>query len=122
MVLLAPAGVQLPPKSTRASTRISAEVLWAWGDFTKDSDDDWQEDLITLVTEAQAKGFISLSDTMEETAEYLGRWPVLNKLGFIVKVKGDKRKARLIWDFRESGANGLCSQGERIMLPRAFSC
>ena len=171
--LLAPAGVQLPQKSTRASTPISAEVLWAWGEFTEDPDakllatwlregaplgysqpipctgvfprvtgphweeeaasqlarqyegwknhpsaDEWQEDLAILVAEAQAKGFISLFDTMEEAATYLGRWPVLNKLGLIVKVKGDKRKARLIWDLRESGVNGLCSQGERIILPR----
>ena len=36
--LLAPAGVQLPQKSTRASTPISAEVLWAWGEFTEDPD------------------------------------------------------------------------------------
>ena len=171
--LLAPAGVQLPQKSTRASTPISAEVLWAWGEFTEDPDakllatwlregaplgysqpipctgvfprvigphweeeaasqlarqyegwknhpsaDEWQEDLAILVAEAQAKGFISLFDTMEEATTYLGRWPVLNKLGLIVKVKGDKRKARLIWDLRESGVNGLCSQGERIILPR----
>ena len=171
--LLAPAGVQLPQKSTRASTPISAEVLWAWGEFTEDPDakllatwlregaplgysqpipctgvfprvtgphweeeaasqlarqyegwknhpsaDEWHEDLAILVAEAQANGFISLFDTMEEAAMYLGRWPVLNKLGLIVKVKGDKRKARLIWDLRESGVNGLCSQGERIILPR----
>ena len=36
--LLAPAGVQLPHKCTKASTPISAEVLWSWGNFTGDPD------------------------------------------------------------------------------------
>ena len=45
------------------------------------------------------------------------RTPVLNTLG-IVKEKESGRKARIIWDLREFGINELCSQGERIILPR----
>ena len=82
------------------------------------SADEGQDDLEKLINEAKDKGFISIFGTMEEASEYLGRWPVLNKLGFIIKIKGEKRKARLIWDLRESGVNDLCAQGERIILPR----
>ena len=28
------------------------------------------------------------------------------------------RKARIIWDMRESGINKLCCQGERVLLPK----
>eukprot|EP00435_Cladocopium_sp_Y103_P030761 s851_g7.t1 len=33
--LLAPDGVWLPEKTTKAATPISPEVLWAWGEFTR---------------------------------------------------------------------------------------
>lgn len=36
----------------------------------------------------------------------------------IVKVKESGRKARIIWDLRESRINSLCRQGERVILPR----
>ena len=44
---------------------------------------------------------------------------MLNKLGLIVKVNPQgTKKCRLIWDLRESRANAICCQGERILLPR----
>ena len=48
----------------------------------------------------------------------MGIEPTFNKLGVIVKERAGKRKARIIWDLRESGVNKLYSQGERILLPR----
>ena len=42
----------------------------------------------------------------------------LNKLGVIVKWKGEKKKSRIIWDLRESKINQRCDQGERVILPR----
>lgn len=68
------------------------------------------------------KGFCHLVDTLEEAEAELGRKPIINKLGVLVKEKmeHDKviRKSRIIWDIRRSGANMCCHQGERIILPR----
>ena len=64
------------------------------------------------------KRFCTIYDTMVEAEAELGKSPVLSKLGVVVKEKESGRKARIIWDLRESGINELCSQSERIILPR----
>ena len=56
-------------------------------------------------------------------SKQLGDEPVLNKLGVLVKNKRDAqgrevKKARVIWDLKESSVNKACNQGERIILPR----
>ena len=90
--------VQGPQWEEEAANNLARQFEgWA----SHPSADEGQEDLEKLINEAQSKGFISVFDTMEA----LGLWPVLNKLGLIIKIKGDKRKARLIWDLRESGVN-----------------
>ena len=76
------------------------------------------QDLLKLIGEAKDKGFCAIYDNMAEARKDLGVTPVLSKLGVIVKVKEATKKARIIWDLRESKANELCNQGERIILPR----
>ena len=82
------------------------------------SANEFESDLNQLVRDALDKGFCSLSDSVEEATCKVGIEPTFNKLGVIVKERAGKRKARIIWDLRESGVNKLCSQGERILLPR----
>ena len=83
---------------------------------------EWEEDLHKLIDEAASKGFCSFYPNMAAAEREIGIKPVLNKLGLLVKEKqtpeGVIRKARIIWDMRESGTNKLCSQGERVLLPR----
>ena len=83
---------------------------------------EWHDDLLSLVDEAHSKGFCSFFPNMKEAEDDIGIRPVLNKLGVLVKEKpspnGMVRKARLIWDMKESKINSLCNQGERILLPR----
>lgn len=75
-------------------------------------------ELDQLVEDYVKRGFCRLVEDDEAAKKDLGRAPVLNKLGVVVKWSADKKKSRVIWDLRESGANALCSQGERIVLPR----
>ena len=75
-------------------------------------------ELDKLVEDYVKRGFCRLVEDDEAAMKDLGRAPVLNKLGVVVKWSADKKKSRVIWDLRESGANALCSQGERIVLPR----
>ena len=72
-------------------------------------------ELEKLVEDYVKRGFCRLVEDDEAAKKDLGRTPVLNKLGVVVKWSADKKKSRVIWDVRESG---LCSQGERIVLPR----
>ena len=76
------------------------------------------EDLLRLIKEADSQGFCSFYNSLDEVQSDLGIKPVLNRLGVIVKVKESGRKARIIWDLRESQINSLCRQGERVILPR----
>ena len=169
--------MQLPAKTAKASTPISAEVVKAWGYLSRDPDSDtlatwlrqgaplgftesipdsgifpkvaavnwdqtladqdrrnfqgwenhpsaseWETELLKLVGDSLDKGFCSLYNCTQDAFEDLGIEPVLNKVGVIVKDKitqsGVTRKARIIWDMRESHINSLCSQGERIILPK----
>ena len=76
------------------------------------------EDLLRLIKEVDSQGFCSFYNSLDEVQSDLGVKPVLNGLGVIVKVKESGRKARIIWDLRESQTNSLCRQGERVILPR----
>ena len=77
------------------------------------------DDLDALISDYVGRGFCHLSGSMEEATAELGRPPVLNKLGVVVKYNAyGTKKSRIIWDLRESRANQLCNQGERILLPR----
>lgn len=171
--LLAPDGVSVEPKISKADTPLSAEVLWAWGLATGDPDsqvlsswlqrgaplgftepipntgifpkvdpvtwegyqlrelarefegwenhqsaEEFHADLTELVKEAYEKGFCSFASSIEEAGDMIGAPPLLNKLGLLVKEKDGKRKCRIIWDLKESKSNSLCSQGERVLLPK----
>ena len=78
------------------------------------------EDMLRLIDEANAKGFCTIYDSMAQAERELRTTPILSKLGVIVKMKENTKKARIIWDLRESKANELCNQGERIILPRVL--
>ena len=82
------------------------------------SADQWEADLHALISDAHNKGFCTILESMEEAELHIGKRPVLNKLGVIVKEKPNSRKARIIWDLRESSVNKLCHQAERIILPK----
>ena len=171
--VLSPQRVKLPPKSAKANTPLSAELLGAWGWATDDEEsttlaswlrvgaplgfkekiishgvfpevetktwsdeaanalarsveawsnhpsaDENTTDLVSLITDAKEKGFVSIYDSVDQARKELETEPVLNKLGVVAKEKPGQRKARIIWDMRESGINKLCDQGERIILPR----
>ena len=76
------------------------------------------DELCKLVADAHQKGFCTFYSSVEEAEKEIGAKPVLNKLGVIVKVKETGKKARIIWDLRESGVNKICNPSERIILPR----
>eukprot|EP00435_Cladocopium_sp_Y103_P005106 s7174_g1.t1 len=96
------------------------ESLEGWANYT--SAEEENDDLQQLVKDYVDRGFCHLSPSLEEATKELGRQPIVNRLGVIVKekVEGDKasRKARIIWDLRRSGANQSCDQAERVLLPR----
>ena len=79
---------------------------------------DENQDLQQLVSDYVERGFCHLVPDVEHATRELGSEPVVNRLGVVVKYKGEKKKSRIIWDLRESGANLSCSQGERVLLPR----
>ena len=109
-----------PPAETKVWEEESASslsrALEGWQNHP--SAVEWEEDFERLVTEAKEKGFCSIYDNMEDAERDIGRRPTLNKLRLIVKERNGVRKARIIWDLRESGVNRLCSQGERVLLPK----
>ena len=90
--------------------------LHGWQNYASASEE--SEELDKLISDYVKRGFCRIVETEDEAKSELGRLPVLNKLGVVVKFNGDKKKCRVIWDVRESGANIHCSQGERIVLPR----
>jgi len=100
--------------------QVQAKTLEGWKNYS--SAEEENQELQKLVNEYVDKGLCHLVDTLEEAEAELGRKPIINKLGVLVKEKmeHDKviRKSRIIWDIRRSGANMCCHQGERIILPR----
>lgn len=78
-----------------------------------------KEDLDQLIDDYTARGFCHKAMSMEEATAELGREPVLNRLGVVVKhPPGGKKKSRIIWDLRESRANKFCHPAERVLLPK----
>ena len=76
-----------------------------------------------LIQDYVARGFCHRVSSYKAASKQLGDEPVLNKLGVLVKNKRDAqgrevKKARVIWDLKESNVNKACNQGERIILPR----
>ena len=98
------------------SLQSLARSLSGWQNYSSAVEE--ATELDKLLQDYVDRGFCRLVRDEEEATKDLGRPPVLNKLGVVVKWAGDKKKCRVIWDLRESGANSLCSQGERIVLPR----
>ena len=104
---------------TSAGQNLSRS-LQGWRNFASAVEE--AADLKVLVADYCERGSCHLT-TYDQACEELGAKPVLNKLGVIIKEKLDARgqqvrKARIIWDMRESGANHCCHQKERILLPR----
>ena len=78
-----------------------------------------REDLNQLIEDYTARGFCHKVKTMEEAKAELGREPILNRLGVVVKFSASgKKKSRIIWDLRESKANSFCHPAERVLLPK----
>eukprot|EP00435_Cladocopium_sp_Y103_P017439 s3840_g4.t1 len=101
--------------------QAQAKTLAGWTNY--ESAEQEAEELNKLVAGYVDRGLCHIVPTLEEATEELGRTPIINRLGVIVKEKiadnGEVvRKSRIIWDLRRSGANSVCSQTERIILPR----
>ena len=77
-----------------------------------------EDEVHRLVREAEGKGFCEVFKARSEVRELLGAEPILNKLGVVVKYKEGVKKARIIWDLRESLVNKACDPAERVILPR----
>ncbi|CAE7848405.1 unnamed protein product, partial [Symbiodinium necroappetens] len=102
-------------------SQLDARTLEGWSNYQ--SAEEEAETLQKLISDYVARGFCQIAYSQQEAEEVLGGKPVLNKLGVLVKEKRDAhgkvvKKARVIWDLRESSVNKACHQGERIILPR----
>ena len=105
---------------TEAATDLHRSFL-GWTNHP--SATEWEEDLVKLCGRCSFQKILHfLWFSRRSWEREIGLAPVLNKLGVIVKEKetpsGIVRKARIIWDMRESKVNQLCNQGERILLPK----
>ena len=103
------------------SSQISQHELYrsieGWQNYK--SAEEEAQDLETLVEDYVQRGFCHIIGSVEQAAQELGGEPVLNKLGVITKFNHQGvKKSRIIWDLKESRANQICHQGERIILPR----
>ena len=87
-----------------------------WSNYS--SAEEEAEDLRDMLADYTQRGFCHIVDSYDSVLQELGEEPVLNKLGMVVKYKDGRKKSRIIWDMKESKANSVCSQGERIILPR----
>ena len=161
------------PRSARANTPISSEVIACWGRASKDPDaetlaswldhgapmgftnpiqtngifplageegpaehtasvaetlEGWEnyksaveekEELDSLVDTYVQRGWCRILPDVDAAKAELGDDIIINKLGVIVKFSEQgKKKARIIWDLRQSGANLRCNHAERIVLPK----
>ena len=119
-----PTGVfpRVPAKQVEVEyEQIQAKTLHGWTNY--DSAEQEKEELLNLVKGYIERGFCHTVESLDVAEEELGRKPILNKLGVIVKMKemddnSKVKKARIIWDLRRSGANSVCQQSERVLLPR----
>ena len=99
---------------------MGIESLEGWTNYA--SAEQENNELQLLIDDYVNRGFCHLSPSIKHAEEELGRQPIINKLGVLVKEKVDAgkttKKARIIWDLKRSGANQSCHQGERVLLPR----
>jgi len=109
-----------PPVQGQAWREESAKALirdiQGWSNYQSAVEE--QEALQGLIQEAVDAGFCTIYNSVKQAEVELGRTPLLNKLGVIVKEKESGRKCRIIWDLKESRINSLCHQGERVILPK----
>eukprot|EP00435_Cladocopium_sp_Y103_P053506 s1434_g17.t1 len=100
--------------------QLTAKSMEGWKNYT--SAEEENKELQTLINDYVERGFCHIAASLEEATEELGRKPILNRLGVLVKERIDAgkvtKKTRIIWDLRRSGANLCCHQGERVLLPR----
>ena len=100
--------------------QVQAKTLEGWTNYT--SAEEENQELQTLIQDYAVRQLCHLVPSLEEAEKELGRRPILNRLGVIVKTKEDKgkitKKSRVIWDLRRPQANSCCHQGERVLLPR----
>ena len=113
------------PEVTKQMGEVEAEhmgieSLEGWTNYA--SAEQENNELQLLIDDYVNRGFCHLSPSIKHAEEELGRQPIINKLGVLVKEKVDAgkttKKARIIWDLKRSGANQSCHQGERVLLPR----
>ena len=110
------------PEVPRAETGHVAQqdlyrAIEGWQNYK--SAEEEADDLNALVEDYIDRKFCHVVSDMESATKELGHTPVLNKLGVITKFNAQGvKKSRIIWDLRESKANQMCHQGERIILPR----
>lgn len=97
---------------TEAELTREAQGWMNWPSAIEEADE-----LEKLILKAESQGFCHLVEDETELRNEIGAF-ILNKLGVVVKYKGDVKKARIIWDLRESRVNQKCNQGERVVLPR----
>ena len=112
---------EVNPSGTIPHATLDHRTLEGWKNYP--SAEEEAETLDELLCDYVERGFCTVVSSAKEAREKLGGEPVLNKLGVLVKEKTDAhgnkvRKARVIWDLRESLVNRACHQGERIILPR----
>ena len=68
-----------------------------------------------------AKGHLAAFDSYAELPAFVDcPETILNKLGLIVKTRNGITKANMILDTRQSGANHVASQAQRVTPPRRF--
>eukprot|EP00435_Cladocopium_sp_Y103_P068903 s1426_g32.t1 len=107
----------LHPAATAEAVNGMVRSLEGWQNYKSAQEE--REDLNSLVKDYIARGFCHRLESMAEAERELGRPPVLNKLGVVVKYAASgRKKSRIIWDLRESRANSICNQKERILLPK----
>ena len=108
------------PHSLTEANQVEAKTLEGWTNYISAEQED--EELQSLIQDYTNRKLCHLSSSLEEAERELGRRPILNRLGVIVKHKVEHgkttKKARVIWDLRRSQANACCHQGERVLLPR----
>ena len=91
--------------------------LEGWQNYQ--SAEEERQDLLVLIEDYTKRGFCHKTKSIKEAERELGRAPIPNKLGVVTKVTpAGKKKSRIIWDLKESRANSICHQKERILLPR----
>eukprot|EP00435_Cladocopium_sp_Y103_P029553 s2001_g7.t1 len=107
-------------QSNVEAEQLTAKSLEGWSNYS--SAEEENKELQRLIKDYVERGFCHISPSIEEATTELGRRPILNRLGVLVKERVDAgqitRKTRIIWDLRRSGANLCCDQAERVLLPR----